>query len=538
MASLQRKALLVAAVAVPTLVGGWVLQERVASDNARLFEQVLSVVADRFVDTVDTAGLYQKAAQGLVEQLNDPYSQLFTPKESQRFSTTSTGRYAGLGMQIDKQADNIVVVRVFPNTPAEHAGVVEGDRIIGVDTVSTRGWSTQQVSDALLGTPGTRVNVRFARPGVVQPIEHPLTRAIIHVPAVPYAVMLDSRIGYVYLQQFNETAAEELTTALNRLSKEGAQGVILDLRTNPGGILDQALSISELFLRDGQEIVSVRPRQGKVQHYVAQRSQHLANVPLVLMVNGLSASASEIVAGALQDHDRALLVGTTSFGKGLVQSLYPLDGGYTLKLTTAKWYTPSGRSIQKDRTNRGGALRGAGRGAGADEGPDSLETDSVKKNRPAFRSDAGRLVYGGGGITPDVILPEDTLTTAEQELAKVLAPKSAIVRAAVYDFALDLKGKVRPDVAVQPSWRVDFYRRLAKAGVKVDARVYDAGAGLVDRWLLERVVKQSFGDSAFVRRSIADGEDAQLIKALDLIRRGHTQQELFALAQPVTARQR
>ncbi|MDQ3698737.1 MAG: S41 family peptidase [Gemmatimonadota bacterium] len=532
MLSLRRRALLAAAVAVPTLVGGWALQERSTRDGARLFDQVLTIVADRFVDTVDTAALYQKAAMGLVEQLDDPYSELFTPQQSRRFSTNSTGRYGGIGMSIEKQAENVVVVRVFPNTPAERAGVVEGDRIIGVDTASARDWSTDQVSTALTGTPGTKVRVRFARPGVPQPIDHVLTRAIINVPAVLYAMLLDGGVGYVFLQQFNENASDELSAAIDRLSKRGAKGIILDLRWNPGGILDQSLSVSNLFLKDGQEIASVRARQGKVQRFMTQRGQHYGTLPLVVMVNGGSASASEIVAGALQDHDRALVVGTTSYGKGLVQSVFPLEGGYSLKLTTAKWFTPSGRSIQNDRDEadpRIASLGGPAAAPVADEAPDSLETEAVKKDRPVFRSDAGRIVYGGGGITPDVIVPEDTIPTAQQELYRALSPKIGIVRAIEYDMSVERKGKVTPEVRATPEWREEFFSRLTQAGVNVDRRLFDSGAPLIDRWLTNQVLRQSFGDSAAFRRRVP--EDPQLQRALALLQRGQTQKDLFALAQ-------
>jgi carboxyl-terminal processing protease len=401
-----------------------------------------------------------------------------------------------------------------------------------VDTASTRDWSSQQVSDAILGPPGTKVRVRFARPGVGQPIEHTLTRAVIHIPAVPYALMLDGRVGYIPLQSFNETASRELTDAIARLTKQGAKSLVVDLRNDPGGILDQALSIGDLFLRDGQEIASVRPRSGKEQQFVAQGREHIPEIPLVVMVNGYSASASEIVAGALQDHDRALVVGTTSYGKGLVQSVFPLDGGYALKLTTAKWYTPSGRSITKEHTtaDRGVATLGAQRDSGGDEQlPDSLEKESVKKNRPAFRSDAGRVVYGGGGITPDVIVPEDTVSTAEQALARALAPKAAIVNAALYDMAIALKPTATPSLTVKPEWREDFYRRLTAAGVQIDRKLFDAGAPIVDRWIARQVVRQSFGDSTLTRASIP--EDPQLQRAIELLRKGTTQKDLFALAQ-------
>jgi carboxyl-terminal processing protease len=537
-----RKSFLAGVLLVPLLVGGFVVQESGPREGARLFDQVLTLVADRFVDTVDTATLYEKAARGLVAQLSDPYSELFSPKQLQRFSSQSTGRYGGIGMQIENQEGNITVVKVFPNTPAERAGVQEGDRIIAVDSVPTRGWSTQQVSDTLVGTIGTRVNVRFARPGVAQPIDHRFTRAEVHVPAVQYHLVLDNSIGYIALQTFNETAAEELQRAVNDLSRRGAKSFVVDLRDNPGGILDQALSVSDLFLREGQQIASVRGRHGQSQSYITRRGSHIPNAPMVVMVNGFSASASEIVAGALQDHDRALVVGTTTFGKGLVQTVFPLEGGWALKMTTAKWFTPSGRSIQKDRTpGQPGTLASTQSGSGGDvsrnrgtiddEIPDSTETEAVKKDRPIFRSDAGRIVYGGGGITPDVIIPEDTATSAEQEFARALAPKAGVVRAALYDMALELKnrGQVQPSFTVTPEWRNEFFRRLEAAKVTTDRAAFDRARPLVDRWIGDQVARLTFGDTAAFRRNVPI--DPQLTRALEMLKRGATQKDLFALSQ-------
>ena len=216
-----RTAALAGAVLLPLAIGGFALEGRATRDGARVFDQVMSLVSDRFVDTVQNSALYEKAARGLVQQLNDPYSELFSPKQLRRFSTQSTGRYGGLGMQIEQQGGDIVVVRVFSHTPAEGAGIVEGDRIVFIDTVSTRGWTSQQVSDVLIGTVGTKVRVKFARPGVAQVIDEVFTRAEIHVPAVPYALMLDDRIGYVPLQSFNETSADELQSSVIGCSSRG-----------------------------------------------------------------------------------------------------------------------------------------------------------------------------------------------------------------------------------------------------------------------------------------------------------------------------
>jgi carboxyl-terminal processing protease len=244
-----------------------------------------------------------------------------------------------------------------------------------------------------------------------------------------------------------------------------------------------------------------------------------------VLTDGYAASASEIVAGALQDHDRALIVGTTSYGKGLVQTVYNLDGGYAVKLTTAKWFTPSGRSIQKER-------KLTDDGQFVEVRPDSLETDSVRRARPAFKSDVGRTVYGGGGITPDLIVPADTITTPEQQLAKSLAPKFPEVYTVLSDLALEQKGKVAQNFTVQPAWRDEFLRRLETAGVKVDRTLWNNATPWVDRQLEQRVARVAFGDSTAKRHEIRD--DVQLQKALEVLRKGQTQRQLFAVAQSMT----
>jgi carboxyl-terminal processing protease len=251
------------------------------------------------------------------------------------------------------------------------------------------------------------------------------------------------------------------------------------------------------------------------------------DIPLIVLTDGRTASASEIVAGALQDHDRAVIIGTTSFGKGLVQTVYPLEGGYALKMTTAKWYTPSGRSIQKER-------KLLPDGSFIEVLPDSMETDSVRKSRPKFKSDAGRIVYGGGAVTPDVIVPPDTLTTEEQKLLNALAPKAQIVRSTLINYAVEQKGKVQPNFVVSKAWRDEFYNRLVAQGVKVDKAQFEAGGSEIDRLLGSSIARIAFGDSTAKRRDIAD--DAQLRKSLEMLKQGQTQRDLFALAgQQITA---
>jgi carboxyl-terminal processing protease len=515
-----RISVLAAILLVPLSTGAFLVERSATRESAHLFDQVLSLVSDRFVDTVGSADLYEKAARGLVREINDPYAALYSPKEFAEFTASTGGRYAGLGMLVEDQNGVTVVSRVYPHTPAEAGGVRDGDHIVAVEKQPVRGWKLPKVTEALKGSPGTQVNVTFARPGVTAPINLRLTRAVIHIPAVPYTMLLDGKIGYLPLIQFNETSGNEFERAVQTLTRAGAKGIVIDLRGNGGGIVDQAIDISNLFLHDGAQIATVRARSGEVQKYTARGTPLAPTIPLVVLTDGYTASASEIVAGALQDHDRALVVGTTSFGKGLVQSLFTLDGGWALKLTTAKWYTPSGRSIQKERKVVDGRII---------EEPDSLETDTVRKNRPQYRSDAGRVVYGGGAITPDVVVRPDTLGAAEQQFLKAITPKSQEFYITLYNYAMQLKPTVRPDFVVLPAWREELYRRLTTAGVAIDPKLYRDATSEVDRVLGDRIARFAFGDSTAKRREIAD--DNQLGRALELLRKGTTQQDLFSLAQ-------
>ncbi len=498
------------------------LQERATRDGAVLFDQVIGLVSQRFVDTVSAGALYEKAARGLLEELKDPYSELYTPEQLKQFEQNTGGRYGGLGMQIEPvPGRGITVSKVFPNTPAEAGGVVEGDIIVAInDSIDARPMSSQDVSSRLTGEPGTRVRVGFERAGVRQPITAEFTRAVIHIPAVPFALMIDNDVAYVPLQGFNETAAQEVAREVQRLTRQGAKSLVLDLRDNPGGYLQQSLAISNLFLPQGKEILSVRGRGTPAETYMSRERPLSTELPIVVLINERSASASEIVAGALQDHDRAVILGQTSFGKGLVQTLFPLDGGYAVKLTTAKWYTPAGRSIQKERT-----LTADGRWV--EVIPDSLPADSLRKLRPVFRSAGGRVVYGGGAITPDELVRADTLTTPEQELARALAPKGAEFAQTLSQYAYELKGSVPPTVDVQPEWRTELYRRLQAQNVQIERATWDAGRPYIDRALRNAVARRAFGDSAAVRLQM--GEDSQLQRALQYLRAGPTQKDLFAI---------
>jgi carboxyl-terminal processing protease len=514
---------------IPIVAGGFFLEKAPVRATPRLFDQVLAIVANKYVDSLQGGDIYEKAAHGLVRELNDPYSELLAPKQNDEFNRAVGGRYGGVGMLLEEQktptSTSVVVSRIFPNTPAEEGGVREGDRIVMVDSLSTADAKIDKVSDALRGLAGTMVRVTFARPGVTEPVKLQFKRAVIHVPAVPFTTMLDGKVGYIPLQTFNENTAEEVENAAKKLVADGAHGLVLDLRDNGGGIVDQSLAVSSLFLKPGQSIVDVRSRNAPNEMARASDEQLSTQPPMVVLTDGGTASASEIVAGALQDHDRALVVGTTSFGKGLVQSIFPLEGGYALKITTGKWYTPSGRSIHRDRQ-----LLADGRFV--ETRPDSLETEAEKKAKPKYSSDAGRTVYGGGGITPDVIVPDDTLTTVEQDLLKSLAPKAQAFVTVLNQYAFELKATAPRDFVVTPAWRAELRRRLTAAGVTIDPKYDAAATALFDRELDRRVARLVLGDAGSKARGLAD--DHQLARAVDLLKTSHTQQELFAAAQAST----
>jgi carboxyl-terminal processing protease len=515
----------------PVTAGAFLIQSKEPLDGARLFAQVLQRIEDSAVDSVSRNALYEKAARGLIKNLRDPYADIYSPEELASFNrNTLRNNYGGLGMQIEPQDDQVVVARVFPGTPAAAGGVQPGDRILQVDSVVTTGLRLDQVSGRLVGQPGTSVEVVFQRPGVPQPIRSKFVRAVIRVPAVPYTLTLDENVGYIPLQSFNESSSDDVERALATLRQRGAKAFLLDLRGNGGGSLDQALEISNLFLKPGQEIARVRHRSKAPEIYKANRPSVLDSMPVVVLVDGFSASASEIVAGSLQDHDRALVVGTTSFGKGLVQTLFQIDGGWALKLTTGKWYTPSGRSIQAehDRLDDDRFVEYA-------TPADSARADS-NRVRPVFRSDAGREVLGGGGVTPDVVVKPDTSTAAERELLRAVGPASQTWHVTLYNYALERKTTIKPDFTITPEMREEFFQRLAKAKVPVTKAQFDGAPDLVTRNMEEYFARLAFGDSAVFRRREKD--DTQVAAALDYLRRGVTQRQILALASSQAAKSR
>jgi len=538
---IRHKGSVVAVVALAAVVsGGWFLQrgtEPAGSvyQQARLFDDVLAHVADYYVDSLDERQLYQMAIDGMLDQLGDPYSVFLKPEDFRQLSEATTGNYSGLGIQIDVRDGWITVVAPLPETPAERAGVQGGDRIVELDGRSTEGWKQDQAVKELRGPAGTAAELTIRRIGVNEPIKYKLTRATIHIRSVQIAMMLNTHVGYISLNPVSESSAREVSQAVDTLLKQGMKSLIFDLRGNPGGLLDQGVAVSDLFLDPGKPIVETRGRApGSSHEFSDSKPQTWPQLPVVTIVNGFSASAAEIIAGALQDHDRSVLIGTPTFGKGLVQSFWRLTPETGLKLTTARWFTPSGRTIQRvTRTEAEQEAQVIAAQRGQDTKPDSTAI---------FHTDAGRTVYGGGGIRPDIFVVADTFTTAERNFIRALGDKAPLYRDALVGYALELKEGKRlssPTFTVTDAMVDEIVRRLRAKGAELPDSVMGGGRSMITRELGYEAARYVFGRPAEFRRRMAD--DQQVQRALSLADRAKTPQDLLTMASqstPSTVRNR
>lgn len=501
--------------------GGWLLergatgQESTAA-SARVFEEVHRLVAERYVEVFDSAELYRLAIDGMLRELGDPNTAFIDADHTDEIELTTDATYGGLGIRIQKVGDWITVVGVLPNTPAEREGLLTGDRIVSVEGESMEGWTDTEAVERLRGPQGEPVTIGIARFEARDPISFTIVRDKIQVE-ITKGFMAEDGIGYVRLEGFSRSAREDLAAAVEELRGQGARALILDLRNNPGGLLEQGVAVSDLFLARDVEIVSTRSRlEDQNFTFRAPSGDAFAGVPVVALVNVYSASASEIVAGALQDHDRALIVGMPTFGKGSMQTVYSLPGGHHLKLTTAGWYTPSGRSINRkwDETavDQFAAVAMGGLGGAIEEDPDLPA-------REEYRTDAGRVVYGGGGIAPDIVVP-DTLTMAERQLAEEVGRDGLSLTQLAFRFGVRWAAE-HPSLdrgfSVTPGMTESFYRMLTEElGLEVDRGEYGEAASMVERRLVYQVANAAFGEIEALKRS-QEG-DPQVQEALRLLR--------------------
>jgi carboxyl-terminal processing protease len=523
-------------VFVPVLVaffsvaaGGWLLQQGVdRAENVYVRVRVLQEVVDRvessFVDDVDPSSLYNSAIDGLIRDLGDPHSAFMPAAQFEDLRIRTEGEYGGVGLEVVQREGYVTVVTPIPGGPGGRVGIRAGDRFYEIEGVRADTMVTDQAVELLRGRPGTEVTVRMLRPGVEEPIEFRITRDVIRLKAVPFAALLEGGVGYVPLLTFRETSEAEVRAAIDSLRTEGMTSLVLDLRGNPGGLLEQGVGVTDLFLEPGQSIVETRGRSEEQNDvFRASTPDRYPDLPVVALVDGTSASAAEIVAGALQDYDRAVLVGETTFGKGSVQSLYRLTGGDVLRLTTARWYTPVGRSIHADEADTEfGEVHAL-----------SISGQLVQavdlEGRPEFQSESGRTIYGGGGITPDLYVSPEPLTRTETRGVQGLFRSAGGFSRAVFSFAVAYVAR-RPDL--EPGFEFDraevddFYASLPEHDANVEREDFEAADRFVRYHLEREIATQAWGEEGAFRQ--LRRHDRQLIRALEVLSRAESPSSLIA----------
>jgi len=472
--------------------------EEDVDNSLKLFSNLLGLVEENYATEVDSDKAVYGAIDGMLRTL-DPHSKFFDPKAFSSLREDQRGKYYGLGITVTTRFGKVTVVSPpFLGSPAEKVGLRVGDVISHVNGEPTQGMDLNEVVSKLKGPRGTSVKIRVVRPGTEEAIEMSVIRDEIAKFTISNAFMLRQRVGYIKLDSFAETTGAELRDALRKLDYKNLDGLVFDLRNNPGGLLQEAIEVCETFLDKGQMIVETRGRtKGSNKPYASQKLNAENHFPLVVLINAQSASASEIVAGAIQDHDRGLIVGQTSFGKGLVQSVYPLSKNAGLALTTQKWYTPSGRLIQRDYSQ-----------ISQFDYYNHRETTPAKHD-DIKHSDVGRLVYGGGGITPDYLV-EEPKSNSFQTLM--------VSRFAFYTFVRDFLAKHPPiDSSFQVSDALlgEFKQHLTKRGIQFSEKDFQDNRDYLKRLIRYEVVYNRFGVSE-AARVLLEG-DPQVLKAIDLI---------------------
>src|SRR6185369_11115377 len=466
---------------------------------------ILGLVEENYASDVDSDKAVYGAIDGILRTL-DPHSKFFDPKAFTSLREDQRGKYYGLGITVTTRFGKVTVVSPpFVGSPADKVGLRVGDVISQVNGEATNGMDLNEVVSKLKGPRGTSVKIKVIRPGVDEPIEMSPIRDEIAKYTINTAFMIKPHVGYIKLDSFAETTGQELRDSLKKLRDESKKSdgkdldaLVFDLRNNPGGLLQEAIEVCETFLQKGQLIVETRGRtRGSNRPYPSQKVNADNTFPIVVLINPQSASASEIVAGALQDHDRALIVGQTSFGKGLVQSVYPLSKNAGLALTTQKWYTPSGRLIQRDYSQ-----------ISQFDYYNHRETTPAKKD-DIKHSDIGRIVYGGGGITPDYLVEEPKVNDFQTMLA---------AKYAVYTFVRDFLAKTSNiDQSFQPSDALmdQFKQHMTKRGIQFTEKDFADNKDYMKRSIKYEVFYNRFG-VADAGRVLLEG-DPQVVKALDLV---------------------
>ncbi len=439
----------------------------------RLADEVITTIYSEYVDPIDYRKLIKGAIDGMTSTL-DPHTVFFTPKEYKELQVDTRGKFGGLGIQIGLRDKWLTVISPIEGTPAYRMGIQAGDRIIKIEGKSTKGITTEEAVAKLRGEPGTKVTITIQREGEPKPFDVTIVRDIIEIKPVPYYGMVDDDIGYIRLTQFSQEAGDEVKNALLDLQQQGAKKIIFDLRSNPGGLLSQAVSVASQFLGADALVVYTKGRtEYQSREYYTENEGVFSDGPLIVLINGGSASASEIVTGAIQDHDRGVVLGMQSFGKGLVQSVRPMADGTALKITTAKYYIPSGRCIQKEyylKSKNSSIISDTLNYNPDEEDPWDFETTpsdtDTTEEKPLYYTKGGRKVYGGGGIAPDVKFEPRKLKKLEFDLVS----KGLFFEFAVHYVATH-KGKLKsPDFEVTDDMLAEFKKFIKQKDFEYKSR--------------------------------------------------------------------
>jgi len=492
------------------IIGQWVWAKPDTYSLLRIFNKILKDVEDNYVDEVIPDSLIKGAINGLIGTLKDPHTQYLTKEEYEQLRVTTEGEFGGIGAQIGTREEKIVIISPLEGTPAYRAGLMPGDFILMVDSVSTKGKSVDMVVKQIRGTPGTKVLLTIQREGISEAFNVEITRAIIKLEAVPYYGMITDNIGYIYLANFSRTAEAEFKNGLDSLFTMGAKKIIFDLRGNSGGLLQEGIAISEFFLNLNKDIVTTKGRIEPPRAFKSQKSYSYGEFPMVTLVDGGSASASEIVAGALQDWDRSLIIGTYTFGKGSVQNVIPLEDGGALKLTTARWYTPSGRCIDKPfATEESSAVN-------------IPKVDTSKKNI-YITLNLKRKVYGNGGINPDIVIEPQKFTKLETDIW---------VKGYFFDFAVHYTNthkNLDKDFVVDGKM-LDYFATYLKEKKKMvfTPAQFDSAKSAIAERIKQEITLNLFGRKEMYhwRTSI----DPLIKKAVEMMKEVNFQKELFRFA--------
>jgi carboxyl-terminal processing protease len=484
------------------------------------FISVLQHIRGYYVDETDDDELIKGAIKRMLADL-DPHTQYLEGSSLSELKVGTTGKYSGVGMEISTRRGHPIVVSPMEGTPAERAGLRTGDVIMSIDGHETYGMLLQDISGALKGPAGTSVTLTVRRRGETDPIDFTVVRDVIHIPNISMCTVIEPKIGYVRMNRFAAGTARELGSCLDRLEAGGITGLVLDLRGNPGGLLLEATRACEQFLPEGRLVVSTRGRvSGESVEYLSRSTGTRVSLPMAVLVDGGTASAAEIVAGAIQDWDLGLIVGDVTFGKGSVQRVMELGGNQALKLTTSYYYTPSGRCIHNRSKEENGNGEAPGED-GADESAGSADTTSAGGGGRYFTA-AGRAVRGGGGITPDVIVKRAHPSRFERTLES---------RGLFFDFAVDYAVK-NPDLApaaVSAETIRSFREFILDEGVSFDESEFESARGFISLGIRRELARRADGDEG--ARLVALRGDSTVATAVRLLRDAKRPGDVFELAE-------